>query len=187
MSGGVIDSHLFVDENGERYLFWKDDTNSIWPRPLAMLLHAHPELIDELFVDRADRRTAAFAAAIVSWANVQRPMTRFFIMQPLIEAALDNWKQVREVLREFGLAATTILEAMTTPVRAQRIAADGRSLLGETRIGKAISLKARSLPSRRAATGCSTPAMISQLPPTGSGLPSPMIPWALIPNRGSRF
>jgi hypothetical protein len=134
MSGGVIDSHLFVDENGERYLFWKDDTNSIWPRPLAMLLHAHPELIDELFVDRADRRTAAFAAAIVSWANVQRPMTRFFIMQPLIEAALDNWKQVREVLREFGLAATTILEAMTTPVRAQRIAADGRSLLGENRI-----------------------------------------------------
>jgi hypothetical protein len=134
MSGGVIDSHLFVDENGERYLFWKDDTNSIWPRPLAMLLHAHPELIDELFADCADRRTAAFAAAIVSWANVQRPMTRFFIMQPLIEAALDNWKQVRKVLGEFGLAATTILEAMTTPLRAQRIAADGRSLLGESRI-----------------------------------------------------
>ncbi|HEV8408580.1 MAG TPA: family 43 glycosylhydrolase, partial [Sphingomicrobium sp.] len=31
MSGGVIDSHLFVDEKGARYLFWKDDTNSIWP------------------------------------------------------------------------------------------------------------------------------------------------------------
>ena len=134
MSGGVIDSHLFVDANGERFLFWKEDTNSIWPRPLAMLLHAHPELIDELFVDEADRRTASFASAIVSWANVQRPMTRFFIMQPLIEAALDNWRQVREVLRKFGLAATTILEAMTTPVRAQRIAVDGRSLLGESRI-----------------------------------------------------
>jgi len=134
MSGGVIDSHLFVDEKGERYLFWKDDTNSIWPRPLAMLLGAHPELIDELFAREADRRTAAFAAAIVAWANTQRPMTRFFLMQPLIEAALDNWKKVREVLREFGLAATTILEAMTTPIRAQRIAADGRSLVGESRI-----------------------------------------------------
>jgi arabinan endo-1,5-alpha-L-arabinosidase len=134
MSGGVIDSHLFVDKKGERYLFWKDDTNSIWPRPLAMLLNVHPQLIDELFVDGADRRTAAFAAAIVPFANVQRPMTRFFLMQPLIEAALDNWKRVRGVLQEFGLAATTILEAMTTPIRAQRIAADGRSLLGENRI-----------------------------------------------------
>ena len=49
MSGGVIDSHLFIDGDGERYLFWKDDTNSIWPRPLAMLLRQHPDLIDKLF------------------------------------------------------------------------------------------------------------------------------------------
>ena len=134
MSGGVIDSHLFLDANGDRYLFWKDDTNGIWPRPLAMLLGKHPELIDTLFASEPDRRTAQFAAAIVPWANVQRPMTRFFVMQPLIEAALDNWQQVRRVLADFGLAATTILDAMTTPVRAQRIADDGRSLLGEDRI-----------------------------------------------------
>ena len=44
--------------------------------------------IDELFASEADRRTAAFAAAIVPWANEQRPMTRFFVMQPIIEAAL---------------------------------------------------------------------------------------------------
>ncbi|HET9144540.1 MAG TPA: glycoside hydrolase family 43 protein [Sphingomicrobium sp.] len=134
MSGGVIDSHLFLDPAGVGYLFWKDDTNSIWPRPLAMLLRQHPELIDELFSAEADRRSAAFAAAIVDWANVQRPMTRFFVMQPLIEAALDSWNQVRRVLADFGLSATTILEAMTTPVRAQRIAADGRSLIGEDTI-----------------------------------------------------
>jgi hypothetical protein len=41
---------------------------------------------------------------------------------------------VRHALTEFGLKATTIVEAMTTPVRGQRIAADGRSLLGENRI-----------------------------------------------------
>jgi hypothetical protein len=129
-SGGVIDSHLFVDPDGEKYLFWKDDTNSIWPRPLAMLLRRHPGLLGELFATEADRRTAAFAAAIVPWANGQRPMVRFFLMHPLIEAALANWPQVRSALVKFGLAGT-ILEAMTTPIRAQRIADDGRSLVGE--------------------------------------------------------
>lgn len=133
LSGGVIDSHLFVDKCGERYLFWKDDTNSIWPRPLAMLLKTHPDLIDRLFASEADRRTAAFAAAIVSWANVQRPMVRFFLMQPLIEAALANWAKVRTALVEFKLAPV-ILDAMTTPIRAQRIANDGRCLTGENSI-----------------------------------------------------
>ena len=104
MSGGVIDSHIFVDSNGDKYLFWKDDRNSIWPRPLAMLLRGHPELIDDLFAGEEDRRTAAFAAAIVQWANLQRPMVRFFLMQPLIEAALANWTRVQDALLKFGLA-----------------------------------------------------------------------------------
>ena len=132
-TGGVIDSHLFVDADGAPYLLWKDDTNSIWPRPLAMLLRQHPDLIGKLFATEADRRTAAFAAAIVPWANAQRPMVRFFLMHPLIEAALANWVQVRSVLVEFGLAEA-ILEAMTTPIRAQRIAEDGRSLAGESKL-----------------------------------------------------
>jgi hypothetical protein len=132
MSGGVIDSHLLLDADGERYLYWKDDTNSIWPRPLAMLLRSHPELIEQLFASDADRRTAAFAAAVVLWANVQRPMVRFFVMQPLIEASLANWTQVRSALIRFGLAPA-ILEAMTTPIRAQRIAADGRSLVDDSK------------------------------------------------------
>ena len=134
MSGGVIDSHLFIDRSGDRYLFWKEDRNGIWPRPLAMLLRLHPELIDQLFASEADRRTAAFAAAIVPWANEQRPMTRFFVMQPIIEAALANWNQVRSTLVEFGLAATTIVDALTTPIRVQGIAEDGRSLIGENRL-----------------------------------------------------
>ena len=61
--------HIFVDANGDTYLFWKDDRNSIWPRPLAMLLREHPELIEQMFESDEDRRTAAFAAAIVRWAN----------------------------------------------------------------------------------------------------------------------
>ena len=82
-----------------------------------MLLRAQPDLIERLFESEADRRTAAFAAAIVPWANAQRPMVRFFLMQPLIEAALANWARVRGALVEFGLAGA-ILEAMTTPIRA---------------------------------------------------------------------
>ncbi|HZC38779.1 MAG TPA: family 43 glycosylhydrolase, partial [Sphingomicrobium sp.] len=133
VSCGVIDSHIFVDESGDAYLFWKDDTNSIWPRPLAMLLQRQPDLIGRLFEAEEDRRTAAFAAAIVSWANAQRPMIRFFLMHPFIEAALANWHRVKRTLLDFGLAPA-IIEAMTTPIRAQRIAADGRSLTGENTV-----------------------------------------------------
>jgi hypothetical protein len=133
LSGGVIDSHLFRDADGSTYLFWKDDTNSIWPRPLAMLLRAQPQLIDELFEGREDRRTAAFAAAIVPWANQRRPMERFFLMQPLIEAALANWDRVRKALTAYGLAGA-IIDAMTTPIRGQRLSGDGRSLVGEDKI-----------------------------------------------------
>ena len=132
-SGGVIDSHIFVDANGDRYLFWKDDANGIWPRPLAMLLREKPHLIAELFESEEDRRTAAFAAAIVPWANLQRPMIRFFVMQPIIEAALANWERMKRALTEYGLAGT-ILDAMTTPIRAQRIADNGRSLIGESKL-----------------------------------------------------
>lgn len=130
VSGGVIDSHIFTDADGSRYLFWKDDSNGIWPRPLAMLLRDNPRLIEQLFERSEDRRTAAFAAAVVGWANGRRPMERFFLMQPLIEAALANWEQVKRALVDCGIAAA-ILEAMVTPIRAQRLAEDGASLVGE--------------------------------------------------------
>ena len=130
MSGGVIDSHFFIDGNGDRYLFWKDDANGIWPRPLAGLLRDHPQLIETMFETEADRRTAAFAAAIVGWANGRRPMERFYLMQPLIEAVLNAWERVKRALVDCGLAPA-ILEAMTTTVHAQRLADDGESFIGE--------------------------------------------------------
>jgi hypothetical protein len=132
-SGGVIDSHIFLDDDGTPYLFWKNDTNGLWPRPLAGLLRDHPELIDQLFVSERDRRTAAFAAAVQPWANTRRSMERFFWMQPLIEAALDNWTRVRPALIECG-HADDIVEAMRTPIHARRLAQDGRSLIGEEHV-----------------------------------------------------
>ena len=130
MSGGVIDSHIFIDEEGAPYLFWKADTNGVWPRPLAGLLRQRPELIPALFDDEAYRRTAAFAAAVQPWANGRRPIERFFLMQPLIGAVLGSWTNVRRVLEQCG-DAEFILDAMRTPIRAQRLAADGTALIGE--------------------------------------------------------
>lgn len=128
-SGGVIDSHIFIDTEGTRYLFWKKDSNGIWPRPLAGLLGRRPELIAALFPEEADRRTASFAAAVLPWANTRRPMERFFLMQPLIEAALDNWQNVKAVLADIP-EADIILTAMSTPIHAQQLCPDG-NLIGE--------------------------------------------------------
>jgi hypothetical protein len=130
MSGGVIDSHIFVDDDGTPWLFWKEDSNGIWPRPLAGLLRRRPELIPQIFESEEDRRTAAFAAAIQPWANGRRPIERFFLMQPFIEAALDNWPRLRAVL-DGCEEAGQIVAAMRTPIRAQRLAPDGTSLVGE--------------------------------------------------------
>lgn len=130
LSGGVIDSHIFIDAGGEPYLFWKQDTNGIWPRPLAGLFRQRPELIEAAFETEQDRRTAAFAAAVQPWANGRRPMERFFLMQPLIEAALGSWARLRKVLEECGDAGM-ILQAMRTPILAQRLSPDGESFLAE--------------------------------------------------------
>lgn len=124
LSGGVIDSHIFIDADGTRYLFWKRDSNGIWPRPLAALLRQRPDLIEQLFESESDRRTAAFAAAVQPWANSRRPMERFFFMQPFIEAVLDSWDRVKGVLATVP-EADWILDAMSTPIHAQRMSEDG--------------------------------------------------------------
>ena len=129
MSGGAIDAHLFVGPDETPTLFWKEDRNGLWPRPLAGLLRERPGLVEQLFATETDRRTAAFAAALQPWANGRRPMERFFLMQPLISAALANWSRVREGLRQLG--KRELLEGMRTPIFAQRLAADGASLLGQ--------------------------------------------------------
>jgi arabinan endo-1,5-alpha-L-arabinosidase len=129
LSGGVIDSHIFVDAHGERYLFWKRDTNGVWPRPLAGLLGKRPELIEQLFSHPADRQTARVAAALLPFAQTRRPMERFFFMQPLIEAVLDNWDHVRASLADDPEAAL-IYDAMSTPIHAQRLSENGE-LTGE--------------------------------------------------------
>ena len=115
--------------DGTPTLFWKEDRNGRWPRPLAGLLREQPELIGRIFRSDTDRRTAAFAAAVQPWANGRRPIERFFLMQPFISAALANWAEVGHALREAGQSG--LLEMMRTPIFAQELARDGSSLLGE--------------------------------------------------------
>jgi arabinan endo-1,5-alpha-L-arabinosidase len=132
LSGGVIDSHIFIDTNGDRYLFWKRDNNGVWPRPLARLLGEKPELVERLFSDPADRRTAYFAAAVLPWAQHRRPMERFFFMQLLIEAVLANWNHAKAVLAEVP-EASLIVETMSTPIHAQKLSEAGE-LVGPDRL-----------------------------------------------------
>lgn len=128
VTGRVIDAHLFVDSAGSPTLFWKEDRNGLWPSPLASLLRDRPELAEQLFPAEKDRRTAAFVAAIQPWSSSRRPMERFFLMQPLISAILANWERACKVLEQAGEA--DLLEAMRTPILAQRLAPDGASLIG---------------------------------------------------------
>lgn len=130
LGGGAIDGHIFVDDDGSPWLFWKEDRNGIWPRKLAALLRDQPRLIDAIFDAEADRRTAHFAAAMVAWASSRRPIERFFLMQPFIGAAVENWRRVRACVGEAD-GAEEIVAAMQTPIFAQRLDADGTALLGE--------------------------------------------------------
>lgn len=130
LTGGVIDAHLFVRRNHPPLLFWKQDSNAIWPRLLAALLLDDSGLAHRLFDEMEDRRTAGFCAALWAWARSATPMEQFFSLQPLIEAVVANYAAVREQLQ----AHPEIIEAMRTPIYAQRLSADGKSLVGERRV-----------------------------------------------------
>lgn len=129
LTGGMIDPHLLVCE-GRVLLFWKEDANAVWPRRLAALLGDCPALIDRLFDEDADRRTAHLCAALWRWAQDASPMEQFFALQPLIEAGVEHYDALRSRL----CGHPDVVAAMQTPVYAQELATDGRSLVGERRV-----------------------------------------------------
>ncbi len=140
LRGDVIDPHILVDPEGVAFLFWKEDTNDLWPGRLCQLLHEHGHLAAELFPQDEDRRTAAFAQALWPWARSLGPMERFFALQTLVEAVASDFSgfrgrlagllegQAEEAVRD---AAADVLRLTRTPVYAQRLAPDGLSLVGE--------------------------------------------------------
>lgn len=139
LRGGVIDAHVLVDDDGS-WLFWKEDTNGIWPRLLHQLLHEHGRLIGELFPADEDQRTASLIAALWPWVRTREPMENFFVHQPLVEAVTGRFGEVRARLADLRARETdngvrdaidAVLHAMRTPIWAQRLTADGLGVTGE--------------------------------------------------------
>src|SRR5688500_1805103 len=81
VTGGVIDPHLFVDRAGRMILFWKEDSNDVWPSLLSALLHEHAGLVGELFPSIEDQRTASLVLTIWPWVRSLEPMERFLVQQ----------------------------------------------------------------------------------------------------------
>ena len=129
--GGVIDSHVLVDIDGAPWLVWKKDDNDVWPGLVASLCQRSPEVIEALFPEDVDRRTAALAAALSPWLEARAPMQRFFALQPLIETVAEDipgFALRLEAQAEPEVPA--ILQALRTRIFIQRLAADGTGLVG---------------------------------------------------------
>jgi hypothetical protein len=115
-------------------------------------------------------------------------MERFFLMQPLIQAVLDRWTHVKEVLATVE-GAELVFDAMSTPITPSGLSANGE-LIGEETIvltndqeWEGHLIEGPGSPARRTATGCSTPATISARPNTASASPSPTIRSGRTPSR----
>ena len=128
LRGGVIDPHIFVDRDGDPILFWKDDSNARWPRLFAELLQKDQTCVPALFPAGEDQRTALLIAALWPWARGIQPMEQFFLLQPLIEAVVDRFPDVRRQLAAMGYPE--IAAAMRTPIFAQRLSSRSLELLG---------------------------------------------------------
>ncbi|WP_082012389.1 family 43 glycosylhydrolase [Belnapia sp. F-4-1] len=140
LRGNVIDPHILLDQEGSAYLFWKEDTNDVWPSRLCQFLHEHTLLIDELFPHEEDRRTAAFASALWPWVKSLGPMERFFVLQTLVEAVVSDFQAFsarlsgileQQTVQAGREAITEILRLTRTPVYAQKLDLNMLVLLGE--------------------------------------------------------
>jgi arabinan endo-1,5-alpha-L-arabinosidase len=141
LDGDVIDPHLLVRADGRLLLYWKEDTNGVWPSRLAALIAEDPALADALFEADADRRTAAFSAAVWPFAADREPMEQFFILQPLIEAVTSDYPAFASRLAARALshpaeapALDAVMAALKTRIFAQPLSADGLGFEGERRV-----------------------------------------------------
>jgi arabinan endo-1,5-alpha-L-arabinosidase len=140
VSGGVIDPHLFVTRDGRTFLFWKEDSNDVWPALLSAFLHEHPDHVASLFPLSEDQRTASLALTLWPWVQTLEPMERFLVQQVLIEAVVEDFAGFRQRLQalisgdahnEIAQPVRNILAALRTPVFAQEFDPRTRCLLGE--------------------------------------------------------
>ncbi len=140
LRGNVIDPHLFIKDESETYLLWKEDNNERWPNELVDFLYSNPSLVTTLFERVEDQKTACFLLTIWPWMQHLPPMERFQAEQVLIEAVIERFsgfqarlQQVLEKSQEESVMSKipAILNFMKTPMYAQRLNQEGNQLIGE--------------------------------------------------------
>lgn len=140
LAQNVIDPHIFVDNDDTAFLYWKEDNNGVWPGRLSGLLHKHPHFITELFPEMSDQITASFNITLCPWAEEIKPMERFFVEQPLIEAVTSDYPAFHDRLSSLVERQSdagvrddirAVLHVLKTPIHAQELSPDGERLVGE--------------------------------------------------------
>ena len=140
LRGDVIDPHVVVEPDGTAFLFWKEDANDMWPSRLNQLLNEHGRLIADLFRNDRDRRTASLVATLWPWIRTLGPMERFFAQQVMLESVTADFTGfqrrldgllVRERNASVRRSIRKVLDVIRTPIHAQQLAPDGRSVVGE--------------------------------------------------------
>ncbi|UVF21640.1 family 43 glycosylhydrolase [Microvirga terrae] len=140
VSGGVIDPHFLVDRMGRTILFWKEDTNDVWPSLLSEFLHCRADMVERLFPLPEDRRAASLASMLWPWVRTLEPMERFLAQQVLIQAVVSDFTGFRQRLQSLPdgrhpdqtrQAVEAILTALRTPIYAQEFDPETRCLTGD--------------------------------------------------------
>lgn len=137
LDGGVIDPHVYTDGSGLIMLYWKQDSNDVWPIRLAALLRKYPGLASALFSSEEDIRTAGLAGALSGALGAFGPMERFLMLQTFIEAVIGSFAAIRRMLEKLGrddphsAEIAAVLEAMTTRIYGQPLAGPPWRLVGD--------------------------------------------------------
>ena len=138
LTGNVIDPHVY-SYGRLSWLFWKEDNNDVWPGQLLSFLFQHPQLVAYLFEEREDIKTCCFMLTIWPYVKELLPMERFQMTQVFIESITSRFLSFCKALRQVQQQSSpsiqneigVILQNMKTPMYAQKLSADGSTLVGE--------------------------------------------------------
>jgi arabinan endo-1,5-alpha-L-arabinosidase len=139
LGGGVTDPHLLVEADGSTLLFWKEDSNDLWPGKLCQLLASAPDIIPGLFRSSADQATAYLAGGLWPWITTLGPMQRACALLTLVESVLEDFAEFRQRLETAKLTGRSsvraslqaIENALTTRAYAQPVSPQGDRLVGK--------------------------------------------------------
>lgn len=142
LKGDKIDPHVFVEDDDNTFLYWKEDNNGVWPNLLTDLLYKHPGYISKLFIEKEDQITASFIVTLWPWIQRLKTMEAFLAKQIFIEAVINSFSNFKKRLLELAEDQPSdikkniqaIIYVMRTPFYAQKLSANGSSLIGEKKL-----------------------------------------------------